>query len=230
MDLSPLFLRLARGLVAVMVMTALAVGAVTAATASEPSPTGAASEGDSHPSEAPVEVPTAPTVEELGGLFPTTSWAAVGAIAGAAVGWRLSRRRMRTQSVARRPFLPLRPATAPTRDRAPSAAPETAAAAPNEGWPPTDHVVDELIEGLIASHDLASSDGQRARLAATLRRAAVTIVEPSSGEPFDPQRHRALAWEPAPSPAHRAHVARTERPGWSRDGAILRHPEVIVWQ
>ncbi len=95
---------------------------------------------------------------------------------------------------------------------------------------PLGRLVDELIDGLIASHDLSTSDAQRTRIATVLHRAGVTVLHPEPGDTFDPGLHRALATEGATNGAQPGCVARTERPGWQRDSRILRPPEVVVWR
>jgi GrpE len=87
-----------------------------------------------------------------------------------------------------------------------------------------------LVDGLIASYDLSTTEAQRARILEALRRASVTVLQPEPGETFDPERHNALGSDPVDDPAQVGRIMRTERPGWERDGVVLRQPEVIVGQ
>ncbi len=96
--------------------------------------------------------------------------------------------------------------------------------------PRSDGLVDDLVDGLIAGYDLATSDGQRARALAALRRAGVSVLEPAVGDVFDPAAHLALGTQQATKPDQVGRVARTERPGWRRHDELVRHPEVVVWR
>jgi hypothetical protein len=93
-----------------------------------------------------------------------------------------------------------------------------------------DPAVADLVDGLIAVYDLATDDGQRTRVRETLRRVAVEPIEPEPLVTFDPTLHRALGVELAGDPGDDGRIARTDRPGWVRDGQLLRPPEVTVYR
>lgn len=166
---------------------------------------------DSEPS-APGAPPDSPSI-----LLPVVAAALVGAGIGTACGFMVSRRGSRAGSVGA--------ATVTTPPAAPARAPE-----PRRHFPPEDGLVGDLIEGLIASYDLSTTDGQRVRVLAALRRANVTCLQPSAGEEFDPSLHLALDSQEATSRGRPGQIARTERPGWKRGEELLRHPEVVVWR
>lgn len=93
---------------------------------------------------------------------------------------------------------------------------------------PGNSIAEKLIEGLIATYDLATSEAQQANMRSALRHASITIIWAEAGEEFDPERHQALDTEPAGNPAHAGRVIRTVRPGWERDAQIIRFAEVII--
>jgi hypothetical protein len=170
----------------------------------------------------------------LGGRLATLAWYAAALVVGAGLGWAVGRRR--PVAVHGRPATPSgNRATSATGAVSEGSPPSVRTSqGPGSGSTPVERdpaaLVDGLVDGLIASHDLADTDGQRARITATLRRAGIAIVDPATGERFDPERHRAMRSAPAPSPEDRERVASVERPGWVRGEQVLRYPEVVVWQ
>lgn len=145
---------------------------------------------------------------------------ALGAIIGAAAVWGAGRVRSRGRGARHTGMAPGR-----VSDGDGAVAADPVAVPPEEG----PRVVDGLIQGLIASHDLATNDAQRASIRDSLRRAGVTAVEPEPLTSFDPERHRALAVEPAVDPHAAGRIARVERLGWVRGEDVLRPPEVTVY-
>jgi GrpE len=87
---------------------------------------------------------------------------------------------------------------------------------------------DKLIEGLIATFDVATTDAQRSRILATLREVSVTPIQPRAGEAFDPSRHQALGTEATADVGQAGNVVRIERPGWLRGNEVIRFAEVII--
>ncbi len=86
-----------------------------------------------------------------------------------------------------------------------------------------------LTEGLIGAFDLAeASPAVRAHVQQVLRRAGVVPLDAAPGSPFDPAAHLAVDTEQGPSD-QTGQVARQVRPGWTRDGAVVRPAEVVVW-
>lgn len=125
--------------------------------------------------------------------------------------------------------------------------PGSAPPGPRDAWPPAEplrraprppdddptsatSVIDALIDGLIATHDLASTDAQRTRIETALRAADVVLVTVAVGAEFEPGRHHAVDSEPASEPEQAGNVARVVRPGWQGAGRALRVPEVVVWR
>jgi molecular chaperone GrpE len=81
-----------------------------------------------------------------------------------------------------------------------------------------------------ASVDAATlAEGQEATLRLLLKafeRAGLTVVDPA-GEPFDPERHEAIATQPsADLPSHT--VLQVVQKGWLLNGRLLRPARVIV--
>jgi hypothetical protein len=138
---------------------------------------------------------------------------ALGAIVGAAIVWAATRRRSNRR---------VAPVPASDRDHVVPPEPSAPTGEPSK-------LVDELVQGLIASHDLATNDAQRARIRESLRRAGVTAIEPKPLTPFDPEQHQALAVESGGDPQSAGRIARVERVGWVRGHDVLRSPEVSVY-
>jgi hypothetical protein len=85
-----------------------------------------------------------------------------------------------------------------------------------------------LVSALVELGDLLDSRALRDKAARALDAAGVTALEPT-GERFDASQHRAVTRVPAPDPVRHAHVAETERVGYSDRGHVLRPPEVRVY-
>ena len=93
-------------------------------------------------------------------------------------------------------------------------------------------VVDSLALGLqsaVAADAAALREGQEATLRLLLKafeRAGLTPVDPA-GQPFDPERHEAMAMQPADGhPSHT--VLQVVQRGWLLNGRLLRPARVIV--
>ncbi len=93
-------------------------------------------------------------------------------------------------------------------------------------------VADSLALGLesaAAADAAALREGQEATLRLVLKafeRAGLTQVDPA-GQPFDPERHEAMAMQP--SAGHPAHtVLQVVQRGWLLNGRLLRPARVIV--
>ena len=93
-------------------------------------------------------------------------------------------------------------------------------------------VADSLALGLespVAADGAALREGQEATLRLLLKafeRAGLVQVDPA-GQPFDPERHEAMAMQP--SAGHPAHtVLQVVQRGWLLNGRLLRPARVIV--
>jgi molecular chaperone GrpE len=93
-------------------------------------------------------------------------------------------------------------------------------------------VADSLALGLesrVAADAAALREGQEATLRLLLKafeRAGLVQVDPA-GQPFDPERHEAMAMQP--SAGHPAHtVLQVVQRGWLLNGRLLRPARVIV--
>jgi hypothetical protein len=87
-----------------------------------------------------------------------------------------------------------------------------------------------LVRACIYVRDRVTSRALADRLAAALRDAGVTVVEPV-GERFDPARHEAGGATPTKDPTQTGTIAAVEVPGYvDRTGRVLRAPVVTVYQ
>jgi hypothetical protein len=121
------------------------------------------------------------------------------------------------------PAAPAPPPAARAPAPAAPAAPAAAPAAPAPGAAPA------LTAGLIAAFDLADgAPAVRSHIVQTLRSAGVVQLPAAEGAPFDPAEHLAVGTDLADQ-QRAGRVARTVRPGWVQDGAVLRPAEVVVW-
>ncbi|MGH3544655.1 MAG: nucleotide exchange factor GrpE, partial [Mycobacteriales bacterium] len=87
-----------------------------------------------------------------------------------------------------------------------------------------------LIRSLIHLADRATSSGIGDHIDATLREVGVTEDSPV-GQRFDPARHEAGGFEPAPDAGSRDIITGVEIMGYhDRDGSVLRPPVVTVYR
>jgi hypothetical protein len=87
-----------------------------------------------------------------------------------------------------------------------------------------------LVRACIYVRDRVTSRALADRLAAALRDAGITVVEPV-GDRFDPARHEAGGATPAVDPSLTGTIAAVEVPGYvDRTGRVLRAPVVTVYQ
>lgn len=87
-----------------------------------------------------------------------------------------------------------------------------------------------LVRACIYVRDRVTSRALADRLAAALRDAGITVVEPV-GDRFDPARHEAGGATPASDPSLTGTIAAVEVPGYvDRTGRVLRAPVVTVYQ
>jgi hypothetical protein len=87
-----------------------------------------------------------------------------------------------------------------------------------------------LVRACIYVRDRVTSRALADRLAAALRDAGVTVVEPV-GDRFDPSRHEAGGATPVSDPSLTGTIAAVEVPGYiDRSGRVLRAPVVTVYQ
>jgi hypothetical protein len=87
-----------------------------------------------------------------------------------------------------------------------------------------------LVRACIYVRDRVTSRALADRLAAALRDAGVTVVEPV-GDRFDPARHEAGGATPSSDPSLTGTIAAVEVPGYvDRTGRVLRPPVVTVYQ
>jgi hypothetical protein len=87
-----------------------------------------------------------------------------------------------------------------------------------------------LVRACIYVRDRVTSRALADRLAAALRDAGVTVVEPV-GDRFDPARHEAGGATPVSDPSLTGTIAAVEVPGYiDRTGRVLRAPVVTVYQ
>jgi hypothetical protein len=87
-----------------------------------------------------------------------------------------------------------------------------------------------LVRACIYVRDRVTSRALADRLAAALRDAGVTVVEPV-GDRFDPARHEAGGATPVSDPSLTGTIAAVEVPGYiDRSGRVLRAPVVTVYQ
>ncbi|GAA0798612.1 nucleotide exchange factor GrpE [Spirilliplanes yamanashiensis] len=92
--------------------------------------------------------------------------------------------------------------------------------------------VRQVVEGVIAAHDLAAAaDGAvRVQLERALHAAGVHRIAVAGGQPFDASRHHAVGTEPAAAGRPDRCVAREIRAGWQTRDRVVRPAEVIVWK
>ncbi|THV26200.1 nucleotide exchange factor GrpE [Glycomyces paridis] len=86
-----------------------------------------------------------------------------------------------------------------------------------------------LVETCIWMRDRATSPALAQHLDGTFARVGVSLVD-ATGQRFDPAVHEAGATVAASSPAEDGIIARTETPGYSDRGRLLRHPIVTVYR
>jgi hypothetical protein len=123
-----------------------------------------------------------------------------------------------------------------TRRPAPVSGPVSGppAAGPARAAPGSDPRLDAdraaLVRACIYVRDRVTSRALADRLAAALRDAGVTVVEPV-GDRFDPARHEAGGATPSSDPSLTGTIAAVEVPGYvDRTGRVLRPPVVTVYQ
>jgi hypothetical protein len=86
------------------------------------------------------------------------------------------------------------------------------------------------VRACIYVRDRVTSRALADRLAAALRDAGVTVVEPV-GDRFDPARHEAGGATPSSDPSMTVTIAAVYVPGYvDRTGRVLRPPVVTVYQ
>ncbi|GAB3233736.1 hypothetical protein GCM10027447_30320 [Glycomyces halotolerans] len=86
-----------------------------------------------------------------------------------------------------------------------------------------------LVETCIWVRDRATSPALASHLDQTFSRVGVSAVD-ATGQRFDPSVHEAGSTVAAPGPAEDGIIARTETPGYSDRGRLLRHPVVTVYR
>lgn len=87
-----------------------------------------------------------------------------------------------------------------------------------------------LLQALVGTYDLSSSDVVRAHVQKSLRAVGITPITPDPGDPFDVGLHNGVAGVAAPSPSLVFRIARVLRPGWRSDDGVLRPAEVEVYK
>ncbi|WP_157930439.1 nucleotide exchange factor GrpE [Glycomyces xiaoerkulensis] len=86
-----------------------------------------------------------------------------------------------------------------------------------------------LVEACIWMRDRATSPALASQLDQTFQRVGVAAID-ATGQRFDPTAHEAGATVAAASPSEDGIIARTETPGYSDRGKLLRHPVVTVYR
>lgn len=86
-----------------------------------------------------------------------------------------------------------------------------------------------LVDACIWMRDRATSPALAQHLDGAFARVGVAQVD-ATGQRFDPAVHEAGATVAASSPAEDGIIARTETPGYTDRGRLLRHPIVTVYR
>ncbi|HEU5126608.1 MAG TPA: nucleotide exchange factor GrpE [Glycomyces sp.] len=86
-----------------------------------------------------------------------------------------------------------------------------------------------LVETCIWMRDRATSPALASHLDQTFQKVGVAALD-ATGQRFDPAVHEAGATVAAPGPAEDGIIARTETPGYTDRGRLLRHPVVTVYR
>ena len=86
-----------------------------------------------------------------------------------------------------------------------------------------------LVDACIWMRDRATSPALAQHLDGAFARVGVTQVD-ATGQRFDPSVHEAGSVIAAGSPAEDGIIARTETPGYTDRGRLLRHPIVTVYR
>lgn len=86
-----------------------------------------------------------------------------------------------------------------------------------------------LVDACIWMRDRATSPALAQHLDGAFTRVGITQVD-ATGQRFDPAVHEAGATVAAKTPADDGIIARTETPGYSDRGRLLRHPIVTVYR
>lgn len=150
--------------------------------------------------------PPWPLLVSLGGLF--------GVLIGLGMGIVIGRASKRASSAP----APSMPAPIPTpMAPAPASSPQ---AERDRG---------RLVTALVDVRDQIDSPAMREWLRAALADVGVAEVV-ADGQPFDPQRHQAVDQVVATEPTWNNVVARTDRPGYTDRGAVMRLPQVSVYR
>ena len=87
-----------------------------------------------------------------------------------------------------------------------------------------------LLQALIGTYDLSSSEVVRAHVQKSLRAVGVTPIPADPGDPFDLGQHNGVAGVVAPSPELISRIARVRRQGWQSDAGVLRPADVEVYK
>lgn len=82
-------------------------------------------------------------------------------------------------------------------------------------------------EGATLDQFISGLDAIRSELRSALAIHGVTLVEPEPGEPFDPNRHEAMAQQPAEGVAP-GHIASTFQVGYALNDRVIRPAKVLV--
>ena len=153
-------------------------------------------------------------------------WGLLGLVLGAAGGFAIGRSSKSTASpagtstmAAGRPAGPV--AGAFGQPLVPGPGPQASAAALQDRA--------RLVAALIDVRDQIDSTALREWLGAALAEAGVTELV-GDGQRFDPRRHHAVDQVASADPAWDLVIARTERPGYSDRGSVLRLPQVSVYR
>jgi molecular chaperone GrpE (heat shock protein) len=88
----------------------------------------------------------------------------------------------------------------------------------------------DLVDGLIAAHDLATEVGAtvvQAHVERVLGNAGIRRIDAGPARPFDAAVHLAISVE-RNAAATAPTIGREVRPGWSRGDAVVRPAEVVV--
>jgi molecular chaperone GrpE len=89
---------------------------------------------------------------------------------------------------------------------------------------------DSLERGIAAAGPGSIADGMQATLRLidkAFERAGVSVLDPSPGEPFNPERHEAMATQDAPG-LEPGTVATVVQKGYALNGRVLRPARVLV--
>ncbi|MCC3763242.1 nucleotide exchange factor GrpE [Glycomyces sp. TRM65418] len=130
---------------------------------------------------------------------------------------------------------------APQAPRSPAVPPLTPAPGPGTGPIPVGQLTEParaaqvmadrtvLVDACIWMRDRATSPALAQHLDGAFARVGVSQVD-ATGQRFDPSVHEAGSVIAAGSPAEDGIIARTETPGYTDRGRLLRHPIVTVYR